>query len=57
MTAPMKNWKCPVCSWKTRQRAISVSHICPVRLKQPLPTKGKRKLPDRVLLVLDADGE
>ena len=38
-------FRCPVCFAEERQpRAQSVSHECPVRLRQPIPQKGKRRL-------------
>ena len=43
---PGQTFRCPACGDRQDQpRARSVSHECPVRLRQPLPAKGKRKLP------------
>jgi hypothetical protein len=43
---PDRLFRCPACGDLQRQpRASQVSHECPVRMRQPAPGKGKRKLP------------
>lgn len=47
-TGSIPVWRCPGCGDIQKQRALAVSHVCPKRVNQPAPEKGKRRLSDVV---------
>lgn len=46
----MTRFRCPECSYETEALASEAKHHCPKRIVQAAPEKGKKRLPEWVVL-------